>query len=69
MRHQKGVTSHGVLMRCYSTPGLVDRARFALDCGLKCLDLYDDYFGIPFPLPKMDMIAIPDFAAGAMENW
>ncbi|EGD82277.1 puromycin-sensitive aminopeptidase-like protein [Salpingoeca rosetta] len=65
----QGTTQHGVLMRCYSTPGMVDRARFALDCGVKCLDLYDDYFGIAFPLPKMDMIAIPDFAAGAMENW
>jgi aminopeptidase N len=29
----------------------------------------DEYFGIPYPLPKMDLLAIPDFAAGAMENW
>lgn len=37
--------------------------------GPKVLKFYEDYFDIKFPLPKMDMIAIPDFAAGAMENW
>eukprot|EP00049_Salpingoeca_infusionum_P010151 m.171714 g.171714 ORF g.171714 m.171714 type:complete len:874 (+) comp14559_c0_seq1:346-2967(+) len=65
----QGITEHGVLIRCFSTPGRVDQCHFALDCALKCLDIYDDYFGLPFPLPKMDMIAIPEFAAGAMENW
>lgn len=33
------------------------------------LDLYDDLFGLPYPLPKLDQVAIPDFEAGAMENW
>jgi hypothetical protein len=35
---------------------------------VKALDFYNNYFGIPYPLPKMDLLAIPDFAAGAMEN-
>jgi hypothetical protein len=33
--------------------------------GIRCLDLYDDFFGIPYPLPKLDMIAIPEFAMGS----
>ena len=36
---------------------------------LKSLPFYKDYFGIAYPLNKMDLIAISDFAAGAMENW
>lgn len=44
-------------------------ARFALKCARTLLGLYESYFGIAYPLPKLDLIAVPDFAAGAMENW
>ena len=37
--------------------------------GPKVLSFFEEYFKIPFPLPKSDMIALPDFKAGAMENW
>jgi aminopeptidase N len=40
-------------------PGMSHRCEFALDCAKRCLDLYDDYFKTPYPLPKLDMIAIP----------
>ena len=63
------VTNNGVIIRCYTPPGRAQDGKFALDCAVKCLDLYDDYFGLPYPLPKCDMVAIPEFAAGAMENW
>ncbi|KAK5461232.1 Aminopeptidase 2 mitochondrial [Exophiala xenobiotica] len=43
--------------------------RFALDVAAKTLEFYEKAFQAPYPLPKMDMVAIPDFAAGAMENW
>ena len=36
---------------------------------MKLLKYLNKYFGIPYPLPKLDHLAIPDFAAGAMENW
>mgnify|MGYP002835195346 CR=1 FL=1 len=43
--------------------------RLALRCAVASLDEYDRTFEIPYPLPKSDMVAIPEFAAGAMENW
>ncbi len=65
----EGRTKNNILVRVFTTPGKSEQARFALDVAKKCLDFYDKYFGIPYPLPVLDMIAIPDFAAGAMENW
>ena len=62
-------TKRGVKVRVYTIPGKKEQGRFALECGMKTLDLYEEYFAIKYPLPVLDMIAIPDFAAGAMENW
>ena len=46
-----------------------DDGKFSLDVAAKTLAFYEKAFQAPFPLPKMDMVAIPDFSAGAMENW
>lgn len=62
-------TKSGVLARIFACPGNSARCNFALKCCIRALEFYDEFFGIPYPLPKMDMIAIPDFSAGAMENW
>ena len=62
-------TKHGVQVRVFTTPGKKHQAKFALDCAVKTLEFYEKYFDIPYPLPVLDMIAIPDFTAGAMENW
>ncbi|KAF8701907.1 hypothetical protein HU200_033235 [Digitaria exilis] len=62
-------TSEGTKVRVYTQVGKTSHGKFALDVAMKSLDLYKDYFATPYPLPKLDMIAIPDFATGAMENY
>lgn len=62
-------TKNGTVIRTYATPDNVDFTEFALETAVRCLEFYEDYFGIPYPLEKCDMIALPDFASGAMENW
>jgi aminopeptidase 2 len=47
----------------------IEHGRFALELAAKTLAFYEKTFNSDFPLPKMDMVAIPDFSAGAMENW
>ncbi|KAL1390301.1 hypothetical protein pipiens_012445 [Culex pipiens pipiens] len=47
----------------------LNSARYALEVGPKILAYLERFFDIKYPLPKMDMIALPDFSAGAMENW
>ena len=56
-------------VRVFVTPGKKHQAKFALDTAIKCLEFYNNYFDIPYPLPVLDLIAIPDFSHGAMENW
>ncbi|OCT98568.1 hypothetical protein XELAEV_18010807mg [Xenopus laevis] len=63
------VTDHGVKISVYAVPEKVDQAEYALKAAVKLLDFYEDYFSIPYPLPKQDLAAIPDFQSGAMENW
>mmetsp|Transcript_2069 Transcript_2069/g.6264 ORF Transcript_2069/g.6264 Transcript_2069/m.6264 type:complete len:925 (-) Transcript_2069:12-2786(-) len=67
--HVSKTTSNGVLIRAFTPPGKPHLGEFALDCAVAALDAYDRTFEIPYPLPKSDMVAIPEFAAGAMENW
>jgi len=58
-----------IQIRVITTKGNKSKGKFSLELGKKLLVSYEKYFGIKFPLPKLDLIAIPDFAAGAMENW
>ncbi|XP_076459324.1 puromycin-sensitive aminopeptidase-like isoform X2 [Babylonia areolata] len=61
--------SDDILIRVYTPTGKKEQGKYALDVAVKTLPFYKDYFGIVYPLPKMDLIAIGDFSAGAMENW
>jgi len=63
------LTEEGVEVRVYTPVGKVALGQFALRVATRALSFYTKLFGIPYPLPKMDLLAIPDFAAGAMENW
>jgi tricorn protease interacting factor F2/3 len=52
-----------------TTKGKRALAALPLEYAKKFVKFYEDYFEIKYPLPKLDLLAIPDFAAGAMENW
>jgi tricorn protease interacting factor F2/3 len=56
-------------VRALTLPGSQPHAGFGLEFGRKALQFSETYYGIPYPLSKMDLIAVPDFAFGAMENW
>ena len=58
----------GVPLRIAHLPGKGHLARFALDAGEFSLRFFTDYYGIPYPDRKVDFVALPDFAQGAMEN-
>lgn len=62
-------SSDGVPIRACSTPDKVKLTQFAVQAAEYVLHYYDTYFGIKYPMPKLDMVALPDFEAGAMENF
>jgi len=55
-------------IRIIHRPGFSHQTDFAGKAGLKILDFFENYYKIPYPGSKLDLIAIPDFAMGAMEN-
>jgi len=62
--------AEGVYMRAFAPSGRESQARYALEAEEKILPYYNQYFATPYPLPKLDLIAIPgNYEAGAMENW
>ena len=69
--HGKTVkNAHGVEITTYVALNQdIDSVDFANEIAAKSLEFYDDNFGTPYPLAKLDQVALPDFEAGAMENW
>ncbi|CAH1155326.1 unnamed protein product [Phaedon cochleariae] len=62
-------TENGVLLRVYTPKGKSEQGLFALDVTKKVLPYYETYFKIPYPLPKLDLVAVASLSYGAMENW
>ncbi|KAF1731508.1 Alanine/arginine aminopeptidase [Beauveria bassiana] len=56
-------------VRFYATAGLEQQGRFAIEEAVKVMDFFSETFDIEYPLAKMDLVAIPEFSFGAMENW
>ncbi|KAL9004377.1 MAG: hypothetical protein Q9188_002822, partial [Gyalolechia gomerana] len=56
-------------VRVYTTKGLEDQARFGLKNASQVVDYFSEIFGIDYPLPKLDLLAVHEFSHNAMENW
>jgi len=65
-----GQTKSGVDVNIWGTIAQPKESfEFALDSAIRSIEYFEDYFNVPYPLPKADHIALPDFSSGAMENW
>ncbi|CAI2353453.1 unnamed protein product [Caenorhabditis sp. 36 PRJEB53466] len=67
--YNEAMTKSGVRFRVWSRPEEKNSTLYAVTAGVKCLEFYEKYYNVSFPLEKQDMVALPDFSAGAMENW
>lgn len=56
-------------VRIWARPEAIDQTALAVEVTPAMLEYLESYFQVPFPLPKVDLIGLPDFSSGAMENW
>ena len=59
----------GIVVRVFATEEELEWAEYSLEVAYNCLKYFEKYFGIKYPLSKADLVSIPSFASGAMENW
>lgn len=65
-----GKTKNDIEVNVWATPAQSAASlEFALDAGIKTIEFFEEFFDTPYPLPKVDQVALPDFSSGAMENW
>lgn len=62
------INNNGII-KIWSREEFLPYARYAAEIAPQILDYFERYFGIPYPLPKMDIVAVPEFGFSAMENW
>ncbi|MBI3803988.1 MAG: ERAP1-like C-terminal domain-containing protein [Nitrospirae bacterium] len=65
----KEIDVAGTRVAIWTVPGQLHLGDFALKVTSAVLPLLNDYFDLPYPYPKLDLVSVPDFAMGAMENW
>lgn len=69
LEYVEGKTKDNIIIRSYATPENKSKLKFSLDVAINALEYYTKWFEIDYPLSKLYLVAIPDFSAGAMENW
>jgi aminopeptidase N len=70
LQAKRATTKNGIEVNVWATPAQKSSSlEFALKEAVDSIEFFDEYFGVPYPLPKADHVAVPDFSAGAMENW
>ncbi len=70
LQFKSAKTKSGVEVNVWATKAQpIESLSFPLEVAVGSIEFFDDYFGVPYPLPKADHVALPDFSSGAMENW
>lgn len=70
MQGMTAKTKNGTLVGVYATKAHPEsNLEFALDIAVRCIEFYEEYYGVKYPIPQSLHVALPDFSAGAMENW
>jgi len=60
---------HNITMRVYSSPPQVNNTDYGLRLGTEMMTYLEEFFGVVYPMPKLDFVAIPDYGSGATEHW
>lgn len=63
------IKANNIRFRVWSNPDLLDQSDYALQLGAEILEYFEEYYDVDYPLPKQDIVAIPDFVPPGMENW